>query len=242
MDPHDQSPALRWQATPLGAVPVATRFDDPYYSLDGGLAETGHVFHGGNDLPARFSDGFAIAELGFGTGRNLLATVALWHSSGTRGRFRYTSFEAYPMTADQMAAALAAFPALAAWASDLTAAVGDGKTCFALGAADVDLVLGDAAQTLPHWQGRADAWFLDGFSPACNPELWSDPLMAEVARHTMPGGSFATYSAAGLVQRGLQAAGFQVQRVAGHGRKRHMTRGRLAMAVSQGQKPEPDRK
>ena len=234
MDPHDQSPDLRWHTTPLGAVPVATRFDDPYFSLDGGLAETGHVFHGGNDLPGRFRDGFAIAELGFGTGLNLLATVALWHGTGAEGRFRYTSFEAYPMTADQMAAALAAFPVLAEWACDLIAAVGSGKTGFALGAADVNLVLGDAGQTLPHWHSRADAWFLDGFSPARNPEMWSLDLMAAVARHTVPGGSFATYTAAGDVRRGLQAAGFQVQRVAGYGRKRHMTRGWLAMAGAQG--------
>jgi tRNA U34 5-methylaminomethyl-2-thiouridine-forming methyltransferase MnmC len=85
--------------------------------------------------------------------------------------------------------------------------------------------MGDARQTLPLWQGRADAWFLDGFSPAKNPELWSDELMTEVAQHTAPGGSFATYTAAGHVRRALQSAGFDVQRLPGHGKKRHMTAG-----------------
>ncbi|MBL9056364.1 MAG: tRNA (5-methylaminomethyl-2-thiouridine)(34)-methyltransferase MnmD, partial [Rhodobacteraceae bacterium] len=85
---------------------------------------------------------------------------------------------------------------------------------------------GDARDTLPRWQGRADAWFLDGFSPAKNPELWSADLMAEVARHTAPGGTFATYTAAGHVRRALTDAGFAVTRQPGHGRKRHMTTGR----------------
>ena len=233
----DQSPVLAWQDTPLGAVPVAQRFGDPYFSLDGGLAETGHVFHAGNLLPRRFRPGFHIAELGFGTGLNLLATVALWQASGASGRFFYTSFEAYPMTADQTALALQPFPALAGLAATLVVALQRGGPRFALGPADVDLVIGDAQATLPLWPGRADAWFLDGFAPARNPDLWSDALMAGVAAHTAPQGSFATYTAAGHVRRGLQAAGFQVERVAGFGRKRHMTRGWLAGGVPAGTQP-----
>ena len=85
------------------------------------------------------------------------------------------------------------------------------------------MVVGDARDTVPDWDGRADAWFLDGFSPAKNPELWGADLMAEVARHTAPGGTAATYTAAGFVRRGLEAAGFDVTRVPGYGRKRHMT-------------------
>ena len=77
------------------------------------------------------------------------------------------------------------------------------------------------------WPGRADAWFLDGFSPARNPELWGEALLAEVGGHTAPGGTMATYTAAGFVRRGLATAGFEVARVPGYGRKRHMTRGRM---------------
>lgn len=77
--------------------------------------------------------------------------------------------------------------------------------------------------SLPSWTGRADAWFLDGFSPAKNPELWEPALMAEVAAHTAEGGTAATYTAAGFVRRGLEAAGFEVTRIPGFGRKRHMT-------------------
>lgn len=195
-----------------GDVPVATAFDDPYFSLSNGLEETRHVFLDGNDLPARFRDGFHVAELGFGTGLNFLATVQAFRAAGIKGRLRYTSFEAFPMAPADQARALARF---------------DGLPLDALqGAEDVDLTVieGDARDTLPRWAGRADAWFLDGFSPAKNPELWEDTLLTQVARHTCPGGTAATYSAAGFVRRGLQAAGFDVTRAPGFAYKRHMTR------------------
>ena len=102
---------------------------------------------------------------------------------------------------------------------------GPGARRFALGSVQVEVIVGDAGETLPDWDDVADAWYLDGFSPAKNPGLWSDQLMAEVGRHTVPGGTFATYTAAGHVRRALTAAGFVVNRVAGHGTKRHMTRG-----------------
>ncbi|MEM8538143.1 MAG: tRNA (5-methylaminomethyl-2-thiouridine)(34)-methyltransferase MnmD, partial [Pseudomonadota bacterium] len=86
-----------------------------------------------------------------------------------------------------------------------------------------EMILGDARKTLTAWHGQADAWYLDGFSPAKNPELWQPDLMAEVARCTLPGGTAATYTAAGFMRRGLDAAGFDVTRVPGYGRKRHMT-------------------
>jgi tRNA U34 5-methylaminomethyl-2-thiouridine-forming methyltransferase MnmC len=91
----------------------------------------------------------------------------------------------------------------------------------------VTIVPGDAARTLPRWLGRADAWFLDGFAPAKNPDLWTPALLAEVARHTAPGGTAATYSAAGAVRRTLAEAGFAVDHRPGFGRKRHMTVARM---------------
>ena len=93
---------------------------------------------------------------------------------------------------------------------------------------EAEIVLGDARETLSRWDGVADAWFLDGFAPARNPELWEAPLLTDVALHTAPGGTLATYTAAGVVRRGLESAGFAVIRVPGFGRKRHMTLGRLA--------------
>ena len=211
-----------------GRVPVSQQFDDPYFSLQNGLAETRHVFLDGNDLPARFAPGFHIAELGFGTGLNLLAAWELWEASGQSGPLRLTSFEAFPMATADMEAALAAFPELADRAAAFLAQWSDGQTTCDLGSLQLELIAGDARETLPTWEEAADAWFLDGFSPAKNPELWEESLMAEVARHTRPGGTAATYTAAGFVRRGLEAAGFTVTRAPGFGRKRHMTRAALA--------------
>ncbi len=223
MPARNQCDTVTWK----GGTPVSSRFDDPYFSLQGGLAETRHVFLAGNGLPGRFRDGFRIAELGFGTGLNLVAPVLAWQEAGTPGRFAYTSFEAFPMPADDMAAALAAFPEAQAAAGPLLSAWAAGMRRFAFGPAEVEVVAGDARDRLGRWTGMADAWFLDGFSPAKNPELWSDALMAEVARHTAPGGTFATYSAAGHVRRALASAGFHVERGPGFGAKRHMSRGIL---------------
>ncbi|HEY0274764.1 MAG TPA: tRNA (5-methylaminomethyl-2-thiouridine)(34)-methyltransferase MnmD [Paenirhodobacter sp.] len=222
MTSPDQSPAaLDWRD---GTTPVSTRFDDPYFSMAGGLAETRHVFLHGNDLPARFRPGFHIAELGFGTGLNLIAAAI---AAGDMP-VRFTSFEAFPMSGAEMDRALRAFPEAHAFAAPLIAAWARGARRFTLGAVTVRIVEGDARETLPVWEGAADAWFLDGFSPAKNPELWGEDLLARVGRHTAPGGTFATYTAAGFVRRGLAAAGFVVDRAPGYAGKRHMSRGVLA--------------
>lgn len=214
----DTTTNLTWRDT----VPVSDRFDDPYYSLENGLAETRHVFLQGNDLPARYRDGFHVAELGFGTGLNLLALLQDWRASGAQGVLHFTTFEAYPLTRADMIQAQTGFPELADLASDL--APHWGKTEFDLPDLRFRMITGDARITLPDWPGKADAWFLDGFSPAKNPELWQEDLMQAVYDHTAQGGSAATYTAAGFVRRGLENAGFTVTRIPGYGRKRHMTR------------------
>lgn len=214
-----QNTTLIWQ----DGVPFSARFGDPYFSRSDGLAESRHVFLAGNGLPARFRDGFHIAELGFGTGLNLLAAWSAWRASGQRGPLTYTSFELAPLSPAEMARAHGAWPELAALSGEfLRLAEGRPVPDLAL-----QVIRGDAAETLPRWTGRADAWFLDGFSPARNPDLWSPGLMAGVAGRTAPGGTFATYSAAGHVRRALAAAGFLVEKVPGYGAKKHMTRGRL---------------
>lgn len=215
---------LEWKE---GGVPVSCRFDDPYFSLGNGLAETRHVFLDGNGLPGRFRPGFHVAELGFGTGLNMLAALIAWREAGIAGPLRFTSFEGFPLAAADIAQALAAFPEAAAVAGPFLEQWAQGARVIRLPGLEAEVIIGDVRETLPRWQGRADAWFLDGFSPAKNPEMWGEGLMAEVGAHTAPLGSFATYTAAGHVRRALQAAGFQVQRQAGFGHKRHMSVGRL---------------
>lgn len=220
----DQTAKLDWR----DGVPIATAFDDPYYSLDDGLNETAHVFLAGNDLPARFGGEFQIAELGFGTGLNFLVTWASWAEAGCPGQLHFTSFEAFPMQVDDMREALSHFPQVSAFADILMSEWTPDMGPIALsGGPTLNVIIGDARRTVPAWDNKADAWFLDGFSPAKNPELWEPALLKSVATLTKPGGTAATYSAAGHVRQSLTAAGFEVSRTPGFGRKRHMTRARM---------------
>ena len=226
----NQSPAISWTGND---TPRSTRFDDAYFNPEAGLDEARHVFLTGNDLPARLHAGFHVGELGFCTGLNLLALADAWEGPGA---LRFTSFEAWPMGPADMARALAPFAKalrdglvsalLAGWAG----AQGPVRR-FALPGMAVEVHIGDARATLPRWRGCADAWFLDGFAPSRNPQMWEAPLMAGIAAHTAPYGSFASFTAAGHVRRALADAGFAVRRLPGYGRKRHMSAGRLEDAV-----------
>lgn len=223
----NQTASLSWRDTDAGAVPVSAQFDDPYYSLGNGLDETRHVFIAGNGLDARFGADLHVGELGFGTGLNFLATWQAWaKTDGTR--LRFTSFEAFPMDKDDMRAALAAFPEVAELARVFLDRWTVGARAVEIAPhVTLDVIIGDARETLPAWESAADAWFLDGFSPAKNPALWEPALLSAVGAHTAQGGTAATYSAAGHVRASLDAAGFDVTRTKGFARKRHMTTARL---------------
>lgn len=213
-------------------MPYSTVFGDHYYSRADGRAECDHVFLGGNDLPARWSDtkSFTIAELGFGTGLNFLETWRQWRDHRPPGgRLNFVSFERFPLTAPQMAKALSVWPDLTPLVQmlmDTWQAQPNDRASFELDdAVTLDLFFGDVNDRLPPWSGKADAWFLDGFAPARNKHMWSDALMQSVFEHTAAGGTFATYTAAGWVRRNLSAAGFVVRKVPGFAGKRDMTRG-----------------
>lgn len=227
---HDQTADLTWRDTEHGTVPVSDRFDDPYYSLSGGLDETEYVFIRGNNLLNRWNNPLQVAELGFGTALSFLVTWASW-AKGAKQPLHFTSFEAFPMAQADMTTALAAFPELTPLTEVLLSkwTAGQGPTEI-VPHLTLEVIIGDARETLPSWKGMADAWFLDGFSPAKNPELWEPELIKEVGRHTSQNGTAATYSAAGHVRSSLSNAGFSVTRVKGFGRKRHMTTARMSDA------------
>ncbi len=147
--------------------------------------------------------------------------------SGQTTPLHYTGFEAYPMDISSMYKALSNWPELHEFTNKLLSQLANGSFEISTPTLSAKIIIGDARQTLPEWQETADVWFLDGFSPAKNPELWEAALMQAVADHTMQGGTFATYTAAGHVRQSLARAGFNVTRVAGFGRKRHMTIGTL---------------
>lgn len=232
------SPLLDWQ----DGQPVSTRFGDVYFSRDSGLDETRHVFLAHNRLAERWAalpagGRFVLGETGFGTGLNVLCAWQLWRRCAPAGaRLHVISTEKYPIPPDQLARALALWPELAEFSQALLAqyaALGPGwhRFSFDEGAVTLTLLVGDALDTLPQLDAASsavDAWFLDGFAPACNPELWSPALFAQLARLSAPGASYATFTSAGVVKRGLAEAGFSVRRVAGFASKWHMLCGELA--------------
>lgn len=216
-----------------GDMPFSTRFGDHFYSRENGLAETRHVFIAGNRLLERWQEQnhFAIAELGFGTGLNMLTTWQAWKAQRRSGQdLIFTSFEKFPLDSETLARALANWPELADEVAALVAVWPQPKPLEDL-VVDLDdgvrlqLLIGDAAERLNAWDGPADAWYLDGFAPARNPDMWSADLLGAVFEKTKPGGTFATYAAAGFVRRNLQGAGFTVDRLPGHGMKREMLAG-----------------
>ena len=154
----------------------------------------------------------------------MLAAVHLWRKVGNGTTLRLTSFEKHPMQAEQVARALSQWPELADLSEELAAQLPGPH--LSLSGVQLTLIVGDVADTVPDWGGSADAWFLDGFAPSRNPQMWAAPILNAVARHTPAGGTFATYTAAGFVRRNLQAAGFDVQKRKGFGSKREMLTGR----------------
>ncbi|HAU5429238.1 bifunctional tRNA (5-methylaminomethyl-2-thiouridine)(34)-methyltransferase MnmD/FAD-dependent 5-carboxymethylaminomethyl-2-thiouridine(34) oxidoreductase MnmC [Cronobacter malonaticus] len=228
-------------------TPVSRDFDDVYFSNDDGLEETRYVFLDGNQLPERFMthprDSFIVAESGFGTGLNFLT---LWqafaafrdaHPDATLQRLHFISFEKFPLTDADLKSAHAHWPELAPWAQQLQAQwpmalPGCQRLVLDGGCVTLDLWLGDINElvdTLDDTHNRqVDAWFLDGFAPSKNPEMWTPGLFAAMARLARPGGTLATFTSAGFVRRGLIEAGFNVVKRKGFGRKREMLTGALS--------------
>ncbi|MCB0346225.1 MAG: bifunctional tRNA (5-methylaminomethyl-2-thiouridine)(34)-methyltransferase MnmD/FAD-dependent 5-carboxymethylaminomethyl-2-thiouridine(34) oxidoreductase MnmC [Bdellovibrionales bacterium] len=216
-----------------GDVPESTRFHDVYYSLDGGLAESRHVFILGNNLPQRWRDQelFVIGELGFGTGLNFCATINEWRKTG-RGRLHYISFELFPLDESVIERSLNHWPEIAAEATALRERLpvptpGFHRLHFDNCNASLTLVYGDARETLPQLSAQVDAWFLDGFAPAKNPELWGADVFGQIAELSRPGATAATFSAARTVKDNFSAAGFSFEKRPGFGFKRDMLCARI---------------
>lgn len=226
--------SLDWQ----DGQPYSTRFGDVYFSSDSGLEETRHVFLRGNRLAERFAalsagQRFTIGETGFGTGLNFLCAWQLFEQVAPPGAgLDFFSVEKFPLQADELRAALALWPELGTLAGALLArwrqrVPGSSRWSFADGRVCLTLAWCDVAEALPELGGEVDAWFPDGFSPAKNPEMWAQPILDGMARASRAGATLATYTSAGWVRRGLQQAGFAVEKAAGFGRKREMLCGTL---------------
>ena len=215
-------------------TPYSATFDDVYHSADGGLGQARHVFLAGNDLPRRWQgrERFVILETGFGLGLNFLATWAAWRANPQRcARLHFVACELHPFSREDLATLHAHWPELAPLAADLQTqwpvlTPGLHRLNLDGGRVTLTLYLGDARDGLEQLALCADAFYLDGFSPARNPELWSERIFHLLARLAAPDATLATWSVAGQVREGLRRAGFELEKSPGFGGKRQMLRGR----------------
>ena len=233
--PVDQGlvgPGLVWDEDGL---PRSGLYGDVYFSAEDGLAETRAVFLAGGGLPDawRGRARFTVAELGFGSGLNIAALLDLWSRERPPGaRLHVFSVEAHPMSRQDAARALGRWPELSAVVEPLLAgwprqARGFHRIDLPGLDAVVDVAILEVAEALTAWSGRADLWFLDGFSPATNPAMWRQEVLDLVAARSAPGARVATFTVAGAVRRGLASAGFTVDKRPGFGRKRERLEARL---------------
>ncbi|UTA46594.1 bifunctional tRNA (5-methylaminomethyl-2-thiouridine)(34)-methyltransferase MnmD/FAD-dependent 5-carboxymethylaminomethyl-2-thiouridine(34) oxidoreductase MnmC [Simiduia sp. 21SJ11W-1] len=239
------TPGLCWR----DGQPFSTAFDDFYFSSTDGLAESRYVFLQHNQLAERWAaltePAFTIGETGFGTGLNFLAAATLWLATApASATLHFVSLEKYPLSRAELAQALGLWPELNELAQQLVAAYPHQpeQEIYALslagGRVRLTLMIGDAELALryqihnqhpqfAHPKMQVDAWFLDGFTPARNPEMWSAALFDTLAALSGPSTTLATFTAASAVRRGLQAAGFNIARHKGFGIKREMLSARF---------------
>ncbi len=220
----------------------SVRFDDFYSSRENPAQEKHHVFCEGNRLPQRFShaERFVIGELGFGSGTGFLATAALWQATAPPGaRLAFVSVERYPLPRELLRRYLTRFPQwhdlterlLAQWPG---AMAGFHRLNFDDIGIELTLIVDEAAAGLRRLDASIDAWYLDGFAPARNPQMWRPAVLREVARLSHAGTTLATYTAAGQVRRDLTRVGFIVEKAPGYGRKRERLVGRCRIQRSRG--------
>jgi len=238
-----QAATLSWRDS---TTPFSEPFSDVYYSLEDGLAESRHVFLDGNELPERWQSQetkpFCVAETGFGTGLNFLATYAAWRNSpAPRQHLHYFAVEQHPLAPSDLQRALKNWPSLAEEANELLALypgllpgrhrlhLADGAVCLDLWWTSAQNAFDELASTGPP---VIDAWYLDGFAPATNPAMWTRSLFVSMASLSNEGASFSTFTAAGQVRRDLEFAGFEVTKRPGYGRKRESLHGVLGRGKS----------
>lgn len=231
-----QTADLAWQCIDGIEIPVSTQFGDVYFSKDNGLLETRHVFLNGNDLVTRLAtlsdfEYFSVGETGFGTGLNILALWQLWQNvrPNNQSHLHAISVEKFPLAKADLIRALAVWKELTPFADQLIEQyplpiAGCHRLSFPKERFSIDLWLGDAHDIFPIMAKTAPvkAWFLDGFAPSCNPDLWEENILKHIVRLSDYGTTFSSFSVAGVLKRGLKAHGIQISRPRGFAHKREM--------------------
>jgi tRNA 5-methylaminomethyl-2-thiouridine biosynthesis bifunctional protein len=230
----------------MSGSPRSEQFDDIYFAVEDGLEETKHVFLAGNGLPGRWEghDNFTIAETGFGTGLNFLSAWECFErTAAPHQKLNFISFEKYPLSAAQIAEYLAHWtpqigPYLKRLVEVYPARVTGWHKIHVTDRVTLLLIFDEVNRALPELDHPVDAWFLDGHAPAKNPDMWSDLVFASMRRLSAPGATIATFTAAGIVKRGLASAGFKVTKCRGFGRKRDMLTGVQMEGTNTREKPQ----
>ncbi|MDD1508271.1 bifunctional tRNA (5-methylaminomethyl-2-thiouridine)(34)-methyltransferase MnmD/FAD-dependent 5-carboxymethylaminomethyl-2-thiouridine(34) oxidoreductase MnmC [Pseudomonas sp. CNPSo 3701] len=241
----DQYAQLDWDEQGL---PSSRQYADVYFSRENGLEETRYVFLDNNDLPRRFAalqpgEKLVVGETGFGTGMNFLCAWQLFdEQAAADARLHFVSVEKHPLSETDLQRALALWPALERYSQQLLQAYrclnpGFQRLVFDDGRVVLTLIVGDALAMLPQLDARIDAWFLDGFAPSKNPEMWTPELFAQLARLSAPGTTLGTFTATGYVRRGLIESGFAMKRVPGLGKKWEVMCGAFTGQASNQAKP-----
>ncbi len=222
--------------------PVSLQFDDIYFSRTDGIGESKYHFLDGNHLSRRFAETspttFTVAETGFGTGLNFLLTAELWQQTAPSHRqLHYLSVEKHPIPISALQDIYRQQHWDSAIARQLLAGYPEpDKGIYDMAVGDnirLTLLFGDVVSQFSQYEFTADAWFLDGFAPAKNPEMWRDELYWCMAKHSHQGTTFATFTAASSVRKGLVAAGFKVEKGKGFGRKRERLLGAFTQKIAQ---------
>ncbi len=225
---------------------VSKEFDDIYFSKEDGIAETKHVFLEGNQVQDRWTKNpegeFNIGELGFGTGLNYFVSLDLWKSLAAVPNVTFLSLEKYPLDQEILRQMRESFPVIETWSESMLEEYEKKKTFYRSQADEnlpeclciesrhpsnerkfiLKLYFGDITQTLNRFPAPIHCFYLDGFAPKKNPEMWTEAVFSQIRRISEPATTFATFTAAGFVKRNLHAMGFSVQKVRGFGRKREM--------------------
>ena len=214
-------------------TPRSPRFGDIYRTSTGGLEQARHVFLGGCELPAAWAGQpqWRILETGFGLGLNFLASWRAWKDDPQRPRLlHFVSMEAWPVSAGDLRRSAAPHPQLAPLADALAGqwfglVPGMHRLVFEQGRVLLTLFVGDVKHALAQDPFRADAVFLDGFDPQCNPAMWEPAALKAIARHCRRGTRLATWTVAGEIRRRLEECGFVLEKAAGLAPKRHCLKG-----------------
>lgn len=228
----------------IDGQPHSTKFNDIYFTSDDGFIETKHVFLKSNQLAERFqsidkTNCFTIGETGFGSGLNFLATwdCFIQHVPDHSKKLHFISTEKYPLKFEDIKKILTFWPELSTYSEALLQAYktlqpGQNTFYFNNNQIKLTLIINDALDTLITLkQTQINAWFLDGFSPAKNPDLWQMELFQQIARLSVPQATFATFTCAGFVRRGLKSVGFTVKKIAGCQSKREISVGTLTHKI-----------